>query len=155
MRVGELKRQTVQGFADGLPASQAREDTSPIAQSATRLPRSGCVLWPPLRRVLRKPGLAASFVLPSRRGGRRWDVSEQRFLTREALGRLLAEIPSRTISVRSSEATRLPRSPMTLLRGDVRRSNESGENSVAPYARPARRPYFARHDRARATVPDA
>jgi integrase len=32
-------------------------------------------------------------VLPSRRGGRRWEVSERRFLTRQQLGRLLAEIP--------------------------------------------------------------
>ena len=37
--------------------------------------------------------LMRSLVLPSRRGGRRWAVSEQRFLTRVQLGRLLTEIP--------------------------------------------------------------
>jgi integrase len=34
-----------------------------------------------------------SLVLPSRRGGRRWAVSERRFQTRMQLGRLLTEIP--------------------------------------------------------------
>lgn len=33
-------------------------------------------------------------MLPARRGGRRWEVSERRFLTRDSLGRLLLEIPS-------------------------------------------------------------
>ncbi len=35
-----------------------------------------------------------ALVLPKRRGGRRWEFSERRFLTRAQLGRLLAEIPS-------------------------------------------------------------
>jgi integrase len=32
-------------------------------------------------------------ILPTRRGGRRWAISERRFLTRTQLGRLLGEIP--------------------------------------------------------------
>jgi integrase len=39
------------------------------------------------------PGLCESLVLPSRRGGRRWEISEARYLTRVQLGRLLTEIP--------------------------------------------------------------
>jgi integrase len=37
--------------------------------------------------------LMRSLVLPARRGGRRWAVSERRFLTRVQLGQLLTDIP--------------------------------------------------------------
>jgi integrase len=45
------------------------------------------------REGLVEEGLGRALVLPKRRGGRRWEFSERRFLNRDALGRLLNEIP--------------------------------------------------------------
>jgi integrase len=93
VRVTDLQRRTVQGFVGWL--------TDQAGSRGHLCDRSIRNALAPLRMCLRaaaaaglaERGLAESLVLPSRRGGRRWDVSERRFLTREALGRLLAEIP--------------------------------------------------------------
>ncbi|MFI5005591.1 MAG: tyrosine-type recombinase/integrase [Solirubrobacterales bacterium] len=93
VRLGDLDRRALQGFIGWLtdrPGRRGRLSDRSIRNALT-----------PLRRCLDAAAgeglidgdLARSLVLPSRRGGRRWAVSERRFLTRVQLGRLLAEIP--------------------------------------------------------------
>ncbi len=94
VRLGELDRRTLQGFIGWIV-----DQTGPKGRLSDRSIRNAVT---PLRACLRSaateglvsPELLSALVLPSRRGGRRWEVSERRFLTREALGRLLGEIPA-------------------------------------------------------------
>jgi len=93
LRLADLDRRALQGFIGWLtdrPGRRGRLSDRSIRNALT-----------PLRRCLDAAAgeglidgdLARSLVLPSRRGGRRWAVSERRFLTRVQLGRLLTEIP--------------------------------------------------------------
>jgi integrase len=93
VRLADLDRRALQGFIGWLtdrPGRRGRLSDRSIRNAMT-----------PLRRCLDVAAgeglidgdLMRSLVLPSRRGGRRWAVSERRFLTRVQLGRLLTEIP--------------------------------------------------------------
>jgi integrase len=93
VRLADLDRRALQGFIGWLtdrPGRRGRLSDRSIRNAMT-----------PLRRCLDVAAgeglidsdLMRSLVLPARRGGRRWAVSERRFLTRVQLGQLLTEIP--------------------------------------------------------------
>jgi integrase len=93
VRLGDLDRRAPQGFIGWLtdrPGRRGRLSDRSIRNALTPLRR--CVAAAAGEGLI-DSDLARSLVLPSRRGGRRWAVSERRFLTRVQLGRLLAEIP--------------------------------------------------------------
>jgi integrase len=94
LRLADIDRRALQGFIGWLTDRPGRRGL----RLSDRSIRNALT---PLRMCLdtaAREGLAdrevvRALILPSRRGGRRWEFSERRFLTREALGRLLAEIP--------------------------------------------------------------
>jgi integrase len=93
VRLADINRRSLQGFIGWL--TDRRGDRGRLSDSSIRnalAPLRMC-LGAAAREGLVSDGLLQSLVLPSRRRGRRWAVSERRFLTREQLGRLLSEIP--------------------------------------------------------------
>ena len=96
LRLGDLDEQRVRGFVDWL--------CRPHANDGRRLrDRSVHNAVLPLRACLRHAAsvglvvddVGAAIVLPRRRRGRPYEFDERRFLSREQLARLLAEIPAR------------------------------------------------------------
>jgi integrase len=96
LRLGDLDEQRVRGFVDWL--------CRPHANDGRRLrDRSVHNAVLPLRACLRHAAsvglvvddVGAAIVLPRRRRGRAYEFDERRFLSREQLARLLAEIPAR------------------------------------------------------------
>ncbi len=93
LRLADLDRRALQGFIGWLtdrPGRRGRLSDRSVRNAVTPLRRC---LDTAAREGLIDGDLARALILPSRRGGRRWEVSEQSFLTREELGRLLVEIP--------------------------------------------------------------
>jgi integrase len=93
LRLADIDRRALQGFIGWLtdrPGRRGRLSDRSIRNALTPL---RLCLEAGAREGLLDSDLARSLVLPSRRGGRRWEVSERRFLTHQQLGRLLAEIP--------------------------------------------------------------
>ncbi len=93
LRLADIDRRALQGFIGWLtdrPGRRGRLSDRSIRNVLTPL---RLCLEAGAREGLLDSDLVRSLVLPSRRGGRRWEVSERRFLTRQQLGRLLAEIP--------------------------------------------------------------
>jgi integrase len=93
LRLADIDRRALQGFVSWLtdrPGRRGRLSDRSIRNALTPL---RLCLEAGAREGLLDSDLVRSLVLPSRRGGRRWEVSERRFLTRQQLGRLLAEIP--------------------------------------------------------------
>jgi hypothetical protein len=94
IRLGDLDRRALQGFIGWLTDRPGR--TGP--RLSDRSIRNALT---PLRLCLEaaaaeglvKPELVQALTLPRRRGGRRWEFTERRFLTRQGLGKLLEEIP--------------------------------------------------------------
>lgn len=94
-RLGELDEQCIRGFVDWL-CRQRGPDGHRLCDRSVH----NAVL--PLRACLRHAAgagvvaadVGAHLVLPRRRRGRAYEFDERRFLTREQLGRLLAEIPA-------------------------------------------------------------
>lgn len=96
LRLGDLDEQRVRGFVDWL--------CRPHANDGRRLrDRSVHNAVLPLRACLRHAAgvglvvddVGAAIVLPRRRRGRAYEFDERRFLSRQQLARLLAEIPER------------------------------------------------------------
>jgi hypothetical protein len=96
LRLADLDRRALQGFIGWLtdrPGRRGRLSDRSIRNAMTPLRRC---LDAAAHEGLIDSDLMRSLVLPARRGGRRWAVSERRFLTRAQLGRLLAEIRRHT-----------------------------------------------------------
>jgi integrase len=93
LRLADIDRRVLQGFIGWLtdrPGRRGRLSDRSIRNALTPL---RLCLDAGAREGLLDGDLVRSLVLPSRRGGGRWEVSERRCLTRQQLGRLLAEIP--------------------------------------------------------------
>lgn len=94
VRLCDLDRRALQGFISWLTDQPGRKG----ARLSDRSIRNALT---PLRMCLQAAAteglidkeLDETLMLPKRRGGRRWEFTERRFLTRPALGRLLGEIP--------------------------------------------------------------
>lgn len=93
VRVGDLDRVRVQQFVDWLttqPGRNGRLRDRSIANAITPL-------WLSLNAAVAEGVLDVNpfevAVLPRRRAGRAWEMKERRFLTRDEVGRLLAEAP--------------------------------------------------------------
>jgi integrase len=93
VRLADLNRRALQGFIGWLtdrPGRRGRLSDRSVRNALTPLRRC---LDAAAHEGLIDSDLARSLILPKRRGGRRWAVTERRFLTRTQLGRLLGEIP--------------------------------------------------------------
>jgi integrase len=95
LRLGDLDGGAVQRFVDwltNLPGRRGRLSDRSIGNALTplRLALDAAVAEGILER-----NPAQSVVRPRRRHGRAWELTERRFLTREELARLLAEIPAK------------------------------------------------------------
>ncbi len=94
IRLADLDRRALQGFIGWLTDRPGR--TGPrLSDRSIRnalTPLRLC-LGAAAAEGLVKPELGQALTLPKRRGGRRWEFTERRFLTRQGLGRLLEEIP--------------------------------------------------------------
>jgi integrase len=93
VRVGDLDRVRVQQFVDWLttqPGRDGRLRDRSIANAVTPL---RLALDAAVAQDLLDVNPFEAVVLPRRRAGRAWEMKERRFLTREELGRLLAEAP--------------------------------------------------------------
>lgn len=94
IRLADIDRRALQGFIGWVtdrPGRRGRLSDRSIRNALT--PLRMCLEAAAAEGHLDRETLRA-LVLPKRRGGRRWEFSERRFLTRAQLGRLLAEIPS-------------------------------------------------------------
>ena len=95
LRVVDLNRRQLLGFVSWLTNRRSSRGGRSLSDRSIRnavTPLQAC-LDAAATEGLASPDLTRALLLPARRGGRRWEVSERRFLTREALGRLLREIP--------------------------------------------------------------
>jgi len=93
LRVRDLDRAAVQRFVDwltSLPGRNGRLCDRSVANALTPL---RAALDAAVAEGLLEQNPADGVVLPRRRGGRGWEFKERRFLTREELPRLLAEVP--------------------------------------------------------------
>jgi hypothetical protein len=94
IRLADIDRRALQGFigwlADRPGRTGSRLSDRSIRNALTPL---RLCLEAAAAEGLVKPGVGEALTLPRRRGGRRWEFTERRFLTREALGMLLEEIP--------------------------------------------------------------
>jgi integrase len=92
-RLGELDREALQGFVSWLAAYRGeRGRLSDRSIANTLVPLRLC-LADAERRGLVGSGPVRALVLPRRRGGNGWHFEQGRFLTRDQLRRVLAEIP--------------------------------------------------------------
>jgi integrase len=93
VRLADIDRRSLQGFIGWLTDRAGHRGRLSDRSIRNALAPLRMCLEAAAKEGLAREGLVLSLVLPSRRGGRRWAVSERRFLTREQLGRLLSEIP--------------------------------------------------------------
>ena len=94
LRLGEIDRTKLQGFITWLVDRPGRKGRLSDSSVRNVLAPVRMCLNDAADAGLLDPLVAKSLVLPKRRGGRRWHVSEARYLTRAQLLRLLAEIPA-------------------------------------------------------------
>lgn len=95
VRVREVDRAAVQRFVDWLtsrPGRKGRLCDRSIANAMTPL---RLVLDAAVSNGLLEVNPAEGVVIPRRRAGRAWSRDESRYLSRDELGRLLAEIPAK------------------------------------------------------------
>jgi integrase len=94
IRLADLDRRALQGFIGWLTDRPGR--TGPrLSDRSIRnalTPLRLCIEAAAAEGLV-KPELVQALTLPKRRGGRRWEFTERRFLTRQGLGKLLEEIP--------------------------------------------------------------
>lgn len=94
IRLDELSRPDLQGFVTWLTHGAGR-DNGRLSDSSIRnavTPLRSC-LATAVAQGLMDSNPAERLVLPRRRGGSGWRVDERRFLTRDQLRRLIAEVP--------------------------------------------------------------
>jgi integrase len=93
LRVRDLDRAGVRRFVDWLTSLPGRDGRLRDRSIANALTPVRATLDAAVAEGLLEQNPADSVVLPRRRGGRGWEFKERRFLTREELRCLLAEVP--------------------------------------------------------------
>jgi len=144
VHVRDLDRAALQRFTDWLTSRTGRNGRLCDRSIANALTPLRMALDAAVAEGLLEQNPAAAVVLQRRRGGRAWEVTERRFLTREELAQLLDEVPAkwRTLldllaatGLRVSEAIALRWSDLAST--SARRGYGSAERSFA--ASPTRR----------------
>ncbi len=92
-RLAELDREALQGFVTSLAAYRGERGRLSDRSIANVLVPLRLCLADAEREGLVRGGPARALLLPRRRGGRGWHFEQGRFLTRDQLRRVLAEIP--------------------------------------------------------------
>jgi integrase len=95
MRLEDLSRGSLQGFISWLTDRPGRNGNLSDRSVRNALTPLRLSLEAAAAGGLIDSAILRALVLPKRRGGRRWEFSERRFLTRSQLGRFLDEIPPR------------------------------------------------------------
>jgi integrase len=93
LRLRDLDTAKVQQFVDWLASLPGRNGRLSDRSIANTLVPLRLALDAAVAEGLLAENPAASVVLPRRRGGRAWELIERRFLSRDELARLLAEVP--------------------------------------------------------------
>ena len=95
LRLRDLDAAKLQQFVDWLTSRPGRNGRLSDSSIANALVPLRLALDAAVAEGVLAENPAAALVLPRRRGGRAWQFTERRFLSREELARLLAEVPER------------------------------------------------------------